>query len=173
MIWPVPTYHGKYCFFHRFNRAWDYTDGAGLILAGSRQPWTKHVGRSTDNGLNFVAMPELPYGDPRVWAGIDHPCVAIINDTTVFFAGGRGPVLQNYCDTYFLDLTTGVYTPGPNMTLCRFGHSCDYIAATNEIIIAGGDQSRIQRPNTTCNNNRLRDVEIFSLDSGIIRNSSK
>ena len=164
-------------FLHRYNRAWDYTTGAGLILAGSRKPWSKHVGRSTDNGLNFVALPELPYGNPSntpgVIAGIDHPCVAIINDTTVFFAGGRGPYLANYCDTYFLDLVTEVYTPGPNMTECRFGHSCDYIAATNEIIIAGGAQSRVLRPNNTCNNNRMKNVEIYSLDSGIIRNSSK
>ena len=32
------------CFENRYNRAWDYTPGAGLILAGSRKPWSKHVG---------------------------------------------------------------------------------------------------------------------------------
>ena len=162
---------------NRYNRAWDYTPGAGLILAGSRKPWSKHVGWSTDNGLNFRALPELPYGNPSntpgVIAGIDHPCVAIINDTTVFFAGGRGPYPDNYCETYFLDLATEVYTPGPNMTLCRFGHSCDYISATNEIIIAGGSQTRVQSGNSTCSSNKMKDVEIFNLDSGIIRKSSK
>ena len=85
----------KCCFLCSYNRAWDYTPGAGLVLAGSAKPWSRHVGRSTDNGLNFRALPELPYGGPTwQWQnGVDHPCVAIINDTTVFFAGGRSPNL--------------------------------------------------------------------------------
>ena len=52
----------------------------------------------------------------------------------------NGPILVNLCDTYFLDLATETYTQGPNMTVCRFGHSCDYVAATNEVVIAGGAQ---------------------------------
>ena len=41
---------------------------------------------STDNGTTFQHLPILPYGNNE---GVDYPCVAIINETTVFIAGGR------------------------------------------------------------------------------------
>ena len=55
-------------------------------MAGSQRPWSRDVEISTDNGTTFQHLPLLPYGDNE---GVDYPCVAIINDTTVFIAGGR------------------------------------------------------------------------------------
>ena len=69
----------------RFNRGWDFTPGAGLIVAGSSKPHSKDVERSTDRGQTFTSLPNLPYGQNQGHAMV---CVAIIDDNTVFIAGG-------------------------------------------------------------------------------------
>ena len=69
----------------RFNRNWDFTPGAGLIVAGSSQPHSKDVERSQDRGQTFTSLPNLPYGEGQGHAML---CVAIIDDNTVFIAGG-------------------------------------------------------------------------------------
>ena len=69
----------------RMNRGWDFTPGAGLIVAGSSHPHSKDVERSTDRGQTFTSLPNLPYGQGQGHAMV---CVAIIDDNTVFIAGG-------------------------------------------------------------------------------------
>ena len=69
----------------RFNRNWDFTPGAGLIVAGSHRPQSKDVERSIDRGQTFQSLPDLPYGHSQ---GHSMLCVAIIDDNTVFIAGG-------------------------------------------------------------------------------------
>ena len=71
-----------------------------------------------------------------------------------------------YDDTYFLDLTTEVYTPGPKLQSPRFRRTCHYIKATNEIIIAGG---QLEWLNDTCTNYVYKTVEIIDLDTNTIR----
>ena len=68
------------------NRGWDFTPGAGLIVAGSRKPHSKDVERSIDRGQSFTSLPDLPYGKSQ---GHSMVCVAIIDDNTVFIAGGQ------------------------------------------------------------------------------------
>ena len=79
-------------------RGWDFTHGAGLIMVGSQRPWSRDVEISTDNGTTFQHLPMLPYGDNE---GVDYPCVTIINDTTVFIAGGRSEGWVRHDYIYF------------------------------------------------------------------------
>ena len=55
-------------------------------MAGSGNPQTKDVERSTDRGQTFARLPDLPYGDSQGHAML---CVAIIDDNTVFIGGGQ------------------------------------------------------------------------------------
>ena len=70
-----------------------------------------------------------------------------------------------FCDTYFLDLTTEVYTAGPTLQTCRFRHTCNYIKATKEIVIVGG----LNRVNSTCFDLIHKTVEIINVDANTIR----
>ena len=67
------------------NRNWDFQPGAGLIVAGSQAPHSKYVERSVDRGQSFQSLPDLPYGPNKGHSAL---CVTIIDDNTVFFAGG-------------------------------------------------------------------------------------
>ena len=69
----------------RRNRNFDFTPGAGLIAAGTVKPFSKDVERSTDRGQSFYRLPDLPYGHDQGHSAL---CVAIIDDNTVFIAGG-------------------------------------------------------------------------------------
>ena len=73
---------------------------------------------------------------------------------------------ETYDDTYFLDLTTLNYTAGPKLLTARLRHTCHYISATNEIIVAGG---QINKLNATCENLTHKTVEIIDLDTNTIR----
>ena len=77
--------HLAYYFISRLSRGWDFTPGAGLIVAGSRKPHSKDVEKSVDRGQTFTSLPNLPYGENQGHAML---CVAIIDDNTVFIAGG-------------------------------------------------------------------------------------
>ena len=55
-------------------------------MAGSSNPQTKDVERSIDRGQTFTSLPDLPYGHSQGHAML---CVAIIDDNTVFMAGGQ------------------------------------------------------------------------------------
>ena len=59
-----------------------------------------------------------------------------------------------------------MYTPGPDMSLDRYGLSCNYISSTNEIIMVGGARIAV---NDSCTITYMKEVEILSLDSGTIR----
>ena len=74
---------------------------------------------------------------------------------------------DDFNNTYFLDLTSEVYTPGPDMSSERYGLSCNYISSTNEIIMVGGAKIAV---NGSCGITYRKEVEILSLDSGTIRN---
>ena len=119
-------------------------------------------------------------------------CVAIIDDNTVFIAGGlfckinsklfktattlikinsdesgRQPLSNDtYDDTYFLDLNTEQYTAGPKMQVPRTRHTCHYVKATNEIVIVGGQNVYL---NATCDDELYKSVEILDLDTNTIR----
>ena len=69
----------------RRNRNFDFTPGAGLIAAGTAKPYSKDVERSRDRGQSFHRLPDLPYGHGQGHSAL---CVAIIDDNTVFIAGG-------------------------------------------------------------------------------------
>ena len=99
----------------------------------------------------------------------------ISDNNTVFFAGGADGVRTNYtsyCATYFLDLTTKTWTQGPNMTHCRYYHTCSMItnATTGgrEIVVVGGWDG--QRPGRC---RYIQDVEIFNLDTQQWRNGEE
>ena len=154
-------------------------------MAGSSKPHSKDVERSTDRGQTFTSLPNLPYGQDQ---GHSMVCVAIIDDNTVFIAGGlfckinsklfktattlikinsdesgRQPLSNDtYDDTYFLDLNTEQYTAGPKLQVPRFRHTCHYVKATNEIIIAGG---QLNWQNDTCTNLYYKSVEIIDLNT--------
>ena len=81
------------------------------------------------------------------------------------YSGGSG-VQGTYDDTYFLDLATEQYTAGPKLQVPRFRHTCHYVKATNEIIIAGG---QLEWLNASCTNHVFKSVEIIDLDTNTIR----
>ena len=68
----------------RYNKAWDFHPQVGLIISGgdSHQNGVLNiVERSTDYGVSFQALEPLP-------VGIYSHCLAIVDETTVFVAGG-------------------------------------------------------------------------------------
>ena len=92
---------------------------------------------------------------------------APIDNNTVFFVGGADGDTQNrtsYCTAYFLDLSTKAWTPGPNMTHCRYYHTCNLIknpsTGNSEIVVVGGLDK--QRPDHC---EFIQEVEIFNLDT--------
>ena len=82
--------------FCRQWRAWDFTQEAGLILAGGIIPWTDVVERSTDYGKSFQQIQTMPYGgngrnqrtQQRTAGRVAGACLVIVDATTVFVAGG-------------------------------------------------------------------------------------
>ena len=75
-------------------KAWDYNPKAGLVMAGgSEPPKSKTVEISVD-GKNFTQLPDIPFG----W-NQQGGCLVIIDEETVFFAGGennhKGPSIYD------------------------------------------------------------------------------
>ena len=99
----------------------------------------------------------------------------MLDNNTVFFAGGADGVRGNrtsYCATYFLDLTTKTWTQGPDMTHCRYYHTCSMItnatSGDREIVVVGGwDEQRQDH----CK--YIQEVEIFDLDTQQWRNGEE
>ena len=97
---------------------------------------------------------------------------APIDNNTVFFVGGADGDTQNrtsYCTAYFLDLSTKAWTPGPNMTHCRYYHTCNLVknpsTGNSEIVVVGGfDEQRQDHCKF------IQEVEIFDLDTMQWRN---
>ena len=107
---------------------------------------------------------------------------APIDNNTAFLAGGAdgfsrsGPDREmgnrtSYCASYFLDLTTKVWTPLPNMTHCRYFHSCNLVknetSGSSEIVVVGGMDERV--PDHCA---WIQPVEIFNLDTLQWRNGT-
>ena len=73
---------------HQF---WDYNPKVGLIVAGGSSPKSVNLNISRDNGLTVETLTQIPYGwcnsptTKYIWQG----CLVIINETTVFVAGGE------------------------------------------------------------------------------------
>ena len=83
-----------------------------------------------------------------------------------------------YADTAFLNLTSGVWTMGPQMTMARWAHTCSLVTnVTNgnkEIVIVGGrtHTSVVSDPgNCTLSDGTivLREVEILDLQTNTYR----
>lgn len=167
---PPGPYSSLY-YLNRVARGSDYSEQVGLIMAGSISPPSRTVEISTDGGVSFQNLTDIPWGEPTEpeTAG---PCVVILDEDTAFIAGGADGVSTNrtsHCDTYLLDLNTKQWTQGPNMTHCRFWHSCSLItnatSGEREVVIVGGtDQQRENR----CQ--YIKEVEIVNLDTMQVRN---
>ena len=78
-------------FGHRRHRGWDYDPKVGLIMAGSGSPKTNHSEISQCGGTDFSELPS--YDD--VLQGHQGTCVTIIDEETVFVAGGMQGKSQN------------------------------------------------------------------------------
>ena len=169
----------------------DFTTGGVASLT----KYNRIVERSIDNGSSFQALPDIPYGSGY---GMAFACLVIIDDNTVFLAGGRmGKLLSRgfitshinskkgaeankiflfvgpeyYADTYFLDLTSNVWTPGPTMSYKRNFPTCSLItqqSGQKEIVIVGGQD-------TARDNHCMiqREVEILNLDTNTLRNGEQ
>ena len=76
-----------------------------------------------------------------------------------------------YADTYFLDLTSNVWTPGPTMSYRRRYFTCSLItqqSGQKEIVIVGG---RDAFRDNHCQ--FQKEVEILNLDSNTLRNGEQ
>ena len=77
---------------------------------------------------------------------------------------------EHYTDTYFIDLTTNQWTPGPNMSFARHMHTCNLItkqSGEREIVIVGGLDWQLQGRCAWLNT-----VEIIDVDTKIVRNGN-
>ena len=159
-------------------------------MAGSGSPKTNHSEISKCGGTDFSELPS--YDD--VLQGHQGTCVTIIDEETVFVAGGMQGKSQNrfylleswdhgsfwfagstdvYTDTAFFDLTSEVWTAGPSMTTPRWGHTCSLVTLDDgkkEIVIVGGRNGDDDPDDCTVGNVvTLRDVEILNLEDNSIR----
>ena len=89
-------------------------------------------------------------------------------DTAFLQGGGDGSGGNNrtaYCESYFLDLNTKQWTPGPNITKCRHYHTCSLIkndiSGHREIVVVGG-WDELEKA--------IDEVEIIDLDTLQVRN---
>ena len=74
-------------FHHcRISQFWDYNPEVGLIVAGGGDPKSVNLNISRDNGLTVETLTQIPYGCGKY---ISAGCLVIVNETTVFVAGGQ------------------------------------------------------------------------------------
>ena len=109
-----------------------------------------------------------------MYMSLSHFMKTPADNNTVFFVGGAdGPSASSnktsYCTTYFLDLTTKAWTSGPNMTHCRYYHTCNLVknpsSGNREIVVVGGlDEQRQDHCRF------IQEVEVFDLDTQQWRN---
>ena len=102
---PAGTWQSNFTFslpffvipFHhcRSGQAWDYDPRVGLIVAGGRTLTTQsthsiNMNISRDYGKSIDILTDLPAKFSNMYnQGIYGGCVVIINETTIFYAGGR------------------------------------------------------------------------------------
>ena len=67
----------------RRRRAWDFNPQVGLVLAGSNGPNSDTVEISENGGITFRQLDDIPYTNKFHGA-----CVVIIDEETIFVAGG-------------------------------------------------------------------------------------
>ena len=142
----------------------------GLILSGSIRPESRIVELSTDGGQSFQHLAGIHWGRPNETES-SGPCTVILDSNTAFLVGGAdGETNQriSYCDSYFLDLTTKQWTPGPNITRCRHRHTCSLItndtSGHREVVVVGGwDREEYA----------IEEVEIIDLDTLQVRNGEE
>ena len=68
-------------------QAWDFHQDVGLIVAGGDgDSKSKKVELSTDYGQTKTSLPDIPYAINN-W--MTSACLVIVNETTVFMAGGH------------------------------------------------------------------------------------
>ena len=75
---------------------------------------------------------------------------------------------EYYGETYFLDLTTDTWTPGPTLTYPRHTHTCNLVtqqSGEKEIVIVGGID-----PARTGDCQVQKEVEILSVATKTLRN---
>ena len=159
--------------FSRQRRGWDYIEEVGLIMAGSIDPESRIVELSTDGGQTFEHLENITWGTPSEDENAG-PCVVILDQHTAFFVGGADGSTNDrtaYCDTYFLDLPTKQWTPGPNITHCRHDHTCSLInndtTGHREVVVVGGWEGTGQGQGA------IQEVEIIDLDTLQVRNGEK
>ena len=83
LLWPfleIPFHHSRQESF------WDYNPDVGLIVAGGS---SLNVNISRDNGLTVETLTKHPYGWTSSYKYLDGACLVIINETTLFVAGGK------------------------------------------------------------------------------------
>ena len=81
----VPFHH---C---RTFQSWDYDPRVGLIVAGGDSPPSVNMNISRDNGRSIETLTDLPtYSCGSSNNYIKGGCAVIINETTIFYAGGFG-----------------------------------------------------------------------------------
>ena len=77
----------------RYNQFWDYRPQVGLVVAGGHSPDSPKLNISRDLGKSADTMANIPYQYSCSSRGrnyIDRACLIIINETTIFTAGGYG-----------------------------------------------------------------------------------
>ena len=75
-----------------------------------------------------------------------------------------------YCNTAFLNLNTDEWTAGPNLTTCRYFHSCNLItnpSGQKEIVVVGGENKNL--PDCDGANTALNSTEIINLRTNTVR----
>ena len=92
---------------------------AGGVGSGEWNSYRKEMEISTDYGVTFQPLPDMP-------AARDAGCLAIIDEKTIFIAGGHGPYPSGATgrldDAYILNLETEQWTqkasvPGSDRTV--------------------------------------------------------
>ena len=75
-----------------------------------------------------------------------------------------------YCNVDFLDIASKQWTSGPNLTTCRYQHSCNLItnpSGQREIVVVGGHNHLL----TDCP--ELNSTEIINVDTYTVRNGTR
>ena len=115
----------------KYEHAADYINSFGLAMAGVTYP----LEVTRDGGLSFVELAKYPESD--LFLGGDSGCLVVIDDQTLFLAGGY----QTYSGSdgaFLYDASSDSWTAMPSMRVGRKYHSCGIDSTKEEIVVAGG-----------------------------------
>ena len=79
---------------------------------------------------HFIPGPDLP-------TPMDHHCSIRVNTTHIFVSGGLNGV-DDLRTAYLLNWLTRKWTPLPDMTYPRYGHSCGFASDPDRVVAVGG-----------------------------------